>query len=379
MIYFDNAATSFPKPKEVIEAVNNCLTENFANPGRSGHWPALRASRAVYGAREKIAEFFCVDDPLRIIFTSGTTESLNLAIKGSLKKGDHVITSSMEHNSVLRPISRLKEEGVEATIIECSVDGFADVSDFEGAIKANTKMVVCTHASNVTGTIMPVREIGGMCRKHGILFTVDAAQSAGFSDIDAEDMNIDLLAVPGHKGIMGIQGTGILYIGSRADVVQLTEGGTGSNSEQIVQPTVLPDRYESGTLNLPGIVSFGAGISVINDIGLDRIREHKQNLTSLFLEGVKNIKGAVVYGHDRPAAPVVSVNLDNIGSSEFAYKLDEEFGICTRAGLHCAPLAHRTIGTTDKATVRFSFGYHNTKEEIAKSLDAIYKISAGRY
>jgi len=377
MIYLDNAATSFQKPKQVIEAVNDCLINYCANPGRSGHKPALWAGRAVYNARESLAEFFNIADPFRVIFTAGATGSLNLAIKGSLKKGDHVITTSMEHNSVLRPLSRIKEDGVEISIVECSKEGLVDIKDIENEIKPNTKMVICTYASNVTGTVMPVKEIGEICRKHGILFLVDAAQSAGIFEIDVQDMDIDLLAVPGHKGLMGMQGMGILYIGERADITQLQEGGTGSNSEQIVQPAIFPDKYESGTLNLPGIVSVDAGISFIKKAGLSELRAHEEALTRIFLEGVKNIKGTVVYGHSSSAASaaVIALNLANVSSSELASILDEEFNICTRAGLHCAPLAHKTIGTLESAAVRFSFGFFNTEAEVRSSIDAIYKIS----
>ena len=375
MIYFDNAATSFPKPTKVIEAVSGCLTNYCANPGRSGHKPALAASRAVYRAREEIAGFFNIEDPLRVIFTSGATESLNLALKGALRKGDNVLATSMEHNSVLRPLSRLKEDGVEISIIECSKEGLADIKDIDNGIRPNTKMVVCTHASNVTGTVMPIKEIGEVCRKHGVLLLVDAAQTAGVLDIDVKDMNIDLLAAPGHKSLMGMQGIGVLYISERAVITQLKEGGTGSSSKKTVQPDVIPDKYESGTLNLPGIVSVSAGLSFIKEIGLSSLRAHEENLTRMFLECVRSIKGVTVYGHNGPATATVALNLDSIGSSELAYILDEEFGICTRAGLHCAPLAHMTLGTLETAAVRFSFGFFNTGDEIMKSIDAIYKIS----
>jgi len=375
MIYFDNAATTLTKPKAVIEAVNNCLMNYCANPGRSAHKPALEAARAVYEARESIAGIFSIKDPLRAIFTSGATHSLNLAIKGSLKKGDHVITTSMEHNSVIRPLSRLKEEGVEVSIVDCPCNGVVDIREIENGIKPNTKMVVCLHASNVTGTIIPVEEIGRICRKNGILFLVDASQSAGVLDIDVNEMNIDLLAVPGHKGLMGIQGTGLLYIGERADVTQLFEGGTGSSSGQTVQPPVFPDKYESGTLNLPGIVALGAGVSFINSIGLSVIREHVNYLTQIFLDGLKKIGGITVYGQDKPSTAVVALNLAGISSSELAFILDGEYSICTRAGLHCAPLAHKTIGTLESAAVRFSFGWFNTEDEVKECIDAIREIS----
>ena len=375
MIYFDNAATAFQKPKTVIKAVESCLSNFCANPGRSAHKPALDAARFVYETRAIIANFFGIKDPLRVIFTSGATESLNLAIKGSLLKGDHVITTSMEHNSVLRPLSRMKEDGVDFTIIECSCTGLVDTREIEKAIKPNTKMVICTHASNVTGTIMPVKEIGAICKKHGKLFLVDAAQTAGVYDIDVEDMNIDMLAVPGHKYLMGLQGIGFLYVGERADPTQLKEGGTGSQTASITQPDTIPDKYESGTLNLPGIVSIRAGIEFIEDIGPANIQSHEMTLTKTFLDGARSVKGATVYGHNSPSSATVAMNVTNVSSSELASILDKEYSICTRAGLHCAPLAHKTIGTSEKAAVRFSFGYFNTEEEVVKSIEALNEIS----
>ena len=375
MIYFDNAASSLQKPKAVIEAVNDCLINYCANPGRSGHKAALSAGHTVYDTRVKIARFFGISDPLRVIFTSGATHSLNLAIKGSLKKGDHVITTTMEHNSVYRPLSRLKEDGVEITILDCTSGGFVDITDIKAAVKSNTKMVICTHVSNVTGIIMPVKKIGDLCRKHGLIFLVDASQSAGVLDIDVTGMNIDLLAVPGHKGLMGMQGIGVLYIGERAEVTELMEGGTGSGSEFITQPKIIPDRYESGTLNLPGIVSLSAGVSFIDSVGLQKIYEHEKILVDLFLEGLKKIPAIIIYGHTSASTAVVSLNLDGYSSSELAFILDDEYGICTRAGLHCAPLAHKSLGTLESAAVRFSFGYYNTEDEVKTCINALNSIS----
>jgi cysteine desulfurase family protein len=375
MIYLDNATTSFQKPREVAEAVNDCVVNYCASPGRGGHKPALAAARAVYSAREAAAGFFNIDDPLRVIFTSGATESLNLAIKGTLKSGDHVVTTSMEHNSVLRPLSALKEKGVDVTIVPCRKDGLLDVKDIENSVKANTKMVICAQVSNLTGAVMPIDEIGGICKKHGILFLVDAAQSAGVFGVDVRKSHIDLLAIPGHKGIMGLPGAGMLYIGKSAEVTQLKEGGTGSGSEEIVQPDIIPDKYESGTMNLPGIVSVSAGLEFINKTGIEAIREHEKTLADAFLEGVRNMSGVTVYGHTDESAAIIALNLDGVDPSELAFTLDNEFGICARAGLHCAPYAHKTIGTQESGAVRFSIGYFNTKDEILKTVDAIYGIS----
>ena len=377
MIYLDNAATTLHKPEKVIEAVNDCLLNYCANPGRGGHKPSLTAGRAVLSAREEVAGFFNIGDPFRVIFTSGATESLNLAIKGLLKNGGHVITTSMEHNSVMRPISALGEHGVTVSIVDCAKDGSLDMRNIEAQINPDTKLIACTHASNLTGAVMPVKEIGEICKKNGLIFLVDAAQSAGILDIDVADMNIDLLAVPGHKGLMGMPGSGLLYISERADVEQLMEGGTGSSSDSIVQPLMLPDRYESGTLNLPGIVSISAGLQFIKAVGIENIRRRGQELARLFVEGLGSIKGASVYSSGGDAAPVVAFNIGNVSSSEVAYMLDDEFDIYTRAGLHCAPYAHKTVGTLESGAVRASFGFFNTAGEIETVVDTICKIAAG--
>ncbi len=377
-IYLDNAATTFPKPPQVLAAVNDCISNYCANPGRSGHKLALRCGREVYNTREMIAGFFNIEEPLRVIFTSNATEALNLALKGSLCAGDHVVTTTMEHNSVLRPLSSLQALGVEHTIVECSKTGVLDLNKLEAAILPNTKMLAVTHCSNLIGSLNPAEKIGQICRRHNLLFLLDAAQSAGIYDIDVAKMNIDLLAAPGHKGLFGLQGTGFLYVSPRCDLREIKQGGTGSRSEQTVQPQLFPDRYESGTLNLPGIVSLGTGIKFINSIGIKEIREHEQRLGEVFLEKILNIDGLCVYGEHslERRAPVFAVNLQTLGSSELAAVLDDEYEICTRGGLHCAPLAHTTIGTLELGAVRFSLGYFNTKAEIdkaARALEQIYK------
>ncbi|MDD2221774.1 MAG: aminotransferase class V-fold PLP-dependent enzyme [Clostridia bacterium] len=377
-IYLDNAATTFPKPPQVLAAVNDCISNYCANPGRSGHKLALRCGREVYNTREMIAGFFNIEEPLRVIFTSNATEALNLALKGSLCAGDHVVTTTMEHNSVLRPLSSLQALGVEHTIVECSKTGVLDLNKLEAAILPNTKMLAVTHCSNLIGSLNPAEKIGQICRRHNLLFLLDAAQSAGIYGIDVAKMNIDLLAAPGHKGLFGLQGTGFLYVSPRCDLREIKQGGTGSRSEQTVQPQLFPDRYESGTLNLPGIVSLGTGIKFINSIGIKEIREHEQHLGEVFLEKILNIDGLCVYGEHslERRAPVFAVNLQTLGSSELAAVLDDEYEICTRGGLHCAPLAHTTIGTLELGAVRFSLGYFNTKAEIdkaAKALEQIYK------
>ncbi|HDR5039328.1 TPA: aminotransferase class V-fold PLP-dependent enzyme [Bacillus anthracis] len=376
MIYLDNAATSYPKPEEVYEAVLHHMKHAGANPGRSGHQLALEAGRGIFGTRELIASLFNIDNPMQIIFTSNATEALNLALKGVLKKGDHVITSSMEHNSVLRPIKALEDIGVENTIIKCDSDGSLSPEDIKHAIKNNTKMVVLTNASNVTGTIMPIKEVGKITKEAGILFLVDGAQTAGIYDIDVKQMNIDLLALPGHKGLMGPQGTGILYIMEGIDVMHFKEGGTGSKSEELTQPEMLPDRYESGTPNAPGIVGLGAGIEFILKESLDKIRNHEKQLTHYFIEELKKIEMVKIYGPKdaEKQGAVISINIGDEDSSEIAFILDKVFNIAVRSGLHCAPMAHKTIGSFEQGTVRFSIGYFNTKEDIDKAIEAIKNI-----
>ena len=290
MIYFDNAATSFPKPNPVYDAVLDVMKNYGANPGRSGHKLALKLGREIYNTRELVAKFFNIENPMDVVFTSNCTESLNIGLKGLLKDGDHVITTSMEHNSVLRPIKELEKRGVENTIVEADLTGVVSVEDIEKAIRPNTRLIVTTHISNLTGSIQPIEEIGLLAKKKGIYYMVDAAQSAGVYPIDVERMKIDILALPGHKSLFGPQGTGVLYIANGIDLDSFIQGGTGSTSNELVQPDIRPDKYESGTPNGPGIVALGKGIEFINEIGMDRIRSHEEELTRHFLEEIKNIK-----------------------------------------------------------------------------------------
>lgn len=377
MIYLDNAATSFPKPEAVYRAAERCMRTFAANPGRSGHKLALQAGREIYLTREAAAELFHVSDPFRMIFTANATESLNLALKGILQPGDHVITSSMEHNSVLRPLSALKEHGITVTIVPCTRQGSLEPEAVQAAIQSNTRLIAVTHASNVTGTIMPVKEIMGMARDRQILLLLDASQTAGILDIDLEECPVDLFAAPGHKGLLGPQGTGLLYIREGLALKPMKEGGTGSRSEELTQPELIPDRYESGTLNTPGIVGLGAGIQYVK-FHRAQIQERETQLTRFFLEELKKVKDVILYGADDVSAPrigVVSLNIGDLDSCEAACRLDQEFDICTRPGLHCAPLAHRTIGTLDRGTVRFSIGFETTEAEMIKTLDAIRQIA----
>jgi cysteine desulfurase family protein len=380
MIYLDNAATSFPKPQRVIDAVVDCLKTKGANPGRGAHQIAMAASRVIFEAREALAGLFNVDDSSNIIFTLNATDSLNLGIKGLLKPGDHAITTSMEHNSVSRPLNVLSQKGVLVTKIHCDAQGHINLKDVENAINAKTKLIITTHASNVTGTLMPLAEITEIAHKKGILYMVDAAQTAGAFSLDVQKLGIDILACSGHKALLGPQGTGVLYIGPHVELEEIRQGGTGGYSEDPLQPRTRPDQYESGTPNTPGIAGLGAAVKFIEKIGVVNIREKEDKLTRHLLEGLKAIKGVNLHGptEDEPRAPVISFNIDGAGCHEVAFALDKAFKIASRSGLHCAPDAHRTIGTLEEGTVRLSIGYFNTEEEIDMTLEAINHI-AGEY
>lgn len=380
IIYLDNAATSFPKPPQVVEAIVHFLTKVGANAGRSGHRLSVEAGRIVYETREALAELFHITDPHRIVFGHNATEMINLVLKGFLRPGDHVVTSSMEHNSVMRPLRALEREGVEVSVVPCSQEGLIDPVDMEKALRPNTRLIVLNHASNVTGTILPVREAGQIARQHGIFLLVDAAQTAGVYPIDPETDGIDFLAFTGHKGLFGPAGTGGLYIGPRVpleDLRPLKRGGTGSRSELEEQPDFLPDKYESGTQNLPGLAGLGAGVRFILEKGVEEIRRHELELTALLLEGLSSIRRVKLYG---PAdlslrVGIVSFNIEGMEPSDVALALDEEFGIMCRPGLHCAPSAHKTIGTFPRGTVRFSVGFFNTREEIERAIEAVEKLA----
>jgi cysteine desulfurase family protein len=377
MYYFDNGATTFPKPQEVYDEIYRAMTEYGANPGRSGHDLALRASRGIYETREDLAKLFSVKNPMNIVFTYNCTESLNIGIKGLLKPGDHVITTSMEHNSVLRPIKHLESIGVENTIVRCQRDGQIDPNEIKKAIRKNTRLIVTTHVSNLTGTIMPVKDIGSLAREHGIPYLLDAAQSAGVYQINVEELGVDMLAFPGHKGLLGPQGTGGLYIREGLKVEQFIQGGTGSASYSLNQPEEMPDKFESGTPNAPGIIGLGKGIQYINRRGMDNIRHHEEDLTRYFIEEAARIDGIKLYGPldaSRQGA-VVALNIRDLDSSEISFVLNEEFGIYVRPGLHCAPLAHETIGTMEQGAVRFSFGPFNVLEELEYAINALHRIS----
>ena len=381
MIYFDNAATSFPKPQEVSAAIINYMNNIGASPGRSGHRLSIEAGRILYQCRENIAELFHVEDPLRIVFTSNATEAINLAVKGFLHSGDQVITSSIEHNSVMRPLRELEKNGVQIKAIPCSADGSLNPEDIEKAINKNTTLIVLNHASNVTGTLLPIGEVGRIARKNNILFLVDAAQTAGAYPIDMEKDNIDLLAFTGHKSLFGPTGTGGLVIGKDVDIHKITPlktGGTGSRSESENHPDFLPDLYESGTPNIAGIAGLHAGVSYILKKGVKDIHQYELHLCKKLIFGLKQISGVTIYGKDDSGerSSVVSFTIIGQSPSDIGFKLDEKYSIMCRVGLHCAPSAHKTIGTFPVGTVRFSIGLFNTVDDVKQAIYAVRKIAS---
>jgi cysteine desulfurase family protein len=382
-IYFDNAATSWPKPPVVMEAMARFNDAVGGNPGRSGHRLSIEAARVVFEARGLVARIVGAPDPLSIIFTKNATEALNCVLFGLLKPGDHVVTSGIEHNSVMRPLRFLEGQGVGLSIVPCSATGELDPADAARSMKKNTRVVVATHASNVTGTLLPMKELADIAHRHDAVFVADASQTAGCVPIDVVSAGIDVLCFTGHKSLLGPQGTGGFYVrkGTGERIAALMRGGTGSASESEEQPDFLPDRFESGTPNTIGIAGLAAGVRFVLDEGVGRIREREIGLTRQFLEGMHSMPGAVVYGPPEAAlrTAVVSFNMEGISPSELAYELDEGFAVLCRPGLHCAPAAHRTIGTFPQGAVRFSFGFYTTAEEVRAGLEAVAQVSAAHY
>lgn len=380
MIYLDNAATTWPKPPQVKEAMNRFMEEVGANPGRSGHLLSIESARIIYEGREALSVLFHVKDSSRIVFTLNATESINLALKGLLKPGDHVITSSMEHNSVMRPLRDLEKKGIELSIVPCFKDGTLDPREVEKKIQATTRMIVLNHASNVTGTLLPIKEVGMIARKYNLLFLVDAAQTAGAYPTNVEKDGIDLLAFTGHKSLYGPQGTGGLVIGERIDekqMIPLKQGGTGSRSEFEEQPDFLPDRFESGTPNGVGIAGLLAGVQFVLEKSVEQIRQNEMSLAKKLIEGFKKIPQVQLYGpenlNDRIAT--ISFNFSRLSPSNGAFRLEKEFGILCRPGLHCAPSAHHTLGTFPEGTIRFGLGAFNTEAEVEIAIRAVSLIS----
>ena len=378
MIYLDNAATSWPKPEIVYKTMDEFLRTKGGNPGRGSHSMALAARQTVDETRMLVARFINAPEINRVIFTLNCTDALNLGLKGLLKPGDHVVTSCIGHNSLVRPLRKLESLGVKVTWVPPSPDsGILSPRDIEAAITKDTKLVVVTHASNVTGVIQSIEEYGAVTRRRNLIFMVDAAQTAGKYPIDVQASNIDLLAFSGHKGLFGPPGTGALYIGNRVNLDSLREGGTGSYSEEEEQPVILPDRHESGTQNSVGISGLGAGLKYIRNEGLEKIRTREQSLTDTLIEGLSKIPGIVLYiSKDRlKQAPVISFNIKGFTPGDVGTILDQTFDIKVRTGLHCAPMMHKTIGTFPLGTIRLSPGYFNSLEEIEMTIKAIDRIS----
>jgi cysteine desulfurase family protein len=378
MPYFDNAATTFPKPEAVYQAMDTFLRASAGNPGRGVHRMALAAHEVIDETRELLAGLFGASDPARVVFAANTTDALNTAIHGlGLQPGDHVITSSMEHNSVVRPLVALAQRGVDVTRVPCEKDGTLDPARVFAAMGPATRLVALTHASNVTGTILPIAEIGEGVRERGALFLVDAAQTAGVLPIDVQAMHIDLLAFPGHKELLGPPGTGGLIVGERARLTPMRQGGTGTRSQEEEQPNGFPEGFETGTLNSVGVAGLGAGVRFVIDTGLEQIRAHQKAVVGRLAEGLAAVPGLTLYG-PRDAerqVGVVSVNLDGWEPTDLGVALDQDFDIAVRTGLHCAPLAHRTIGTFPTGTVRLSPGYFTTLDDVDWVISALVLLA----
>jgi cysteine desulfurase/selenocysteine lyase len=380
MIYLDNAATSWPKPLEVLKAMADAMECAGGNPGRSGHRSSIAAARVIYDCREKVTEHFNASDPLRVVFTANATQAINLVLRGLLKPGDNVVTTAMEHNAVMRPLRFLEKQGIKIKIAPCASDGSLDVQQMAGLINSSIRLVVILHASNVCGTILPVEEVISIAHQYRVPVLVDCSQSAGVIPIDSQKWAVDFVAFTGHKELLGPTGTGGLIISPGFDtgsLVPLTFGGTGSRSESQEQPEELPDKYESGTLNLIGLAGFSAGLHWIKRKGIDAIRDHAKTLTTALISGLSVIPGVKVFGTHEPdnSIAVVSFTIAGKKVSEVGFRLDEEYGILSRVGLHCAPAAHRTIGSFPEGTVRLSPGIFNTMEEIDQTLQAIRKVA----
>ena len=376
MIYLDNAATTRVKPKEVVEAVAEALT-TLGNAERGTHSASLGASRTVFSTRMKLAKFFNAEGPSNIVFTMNATESLNIAIKGILEKGDAVITTCLEHNSVLRPLYQLRDEGVELSFVSADKLGRPNYEEFENLIKPNTKAIISTAGSNLTGNLVDIRRVGEIAKKHGLIFVVDASQVAGVFPIDVKALNIDILCFTGHKGLLGPQGTGGLYVRDGVEVKPYLSGGTGVQTYNEHQPAEMPTRLEAGTLNGHGLAGLDAAIDYINEFGMQAIHDKEMSLMWRFYNGVKEIEGVKIYGDFdvKDRCPIVSINLSDYESGAVSDELANRFEIATRPGGHCAPLMHKALGTVDQGAVRFSFSHFNTEEEVDTAINAVRTLA----
>ena len=376
MIYFDNAATSLHKPETVIKAVTEAMT-SLGNASRGAHSAALGSNRMVYETRELLAELFHIDDPSRIAFTMNATESLNIAIAGIFRPEDHVITTVLEHNSVLRPLYRMEESGTEVSFLQADKKGNISYEELENAIRPNTRAVICTHASNLTGNVLDLEKIGEICEKHRLLFLVDASQTAGIIPIDVQKMKISVLCFAGHKGLLGPQGTGGIYVAPDINIRPLIVGGSGVQSYLKTQPDEMPARLEAGTLNAHGIAGLHAALSYIIEKGVEQIYQEEHEKTDYFYRMIKNIPDIHIYGDPEAElhAPIIALNIGDYDSAQVADELMEAYGIATRAGAHCAPLMHQALGTQKQGAVRFSFSQFNTREELDAGIQALRELA----
>lgn len=383
-IYLDNASTTFPKPKEVAEAVYHYMTQVGSNVSRGGYDSAYRTEELVYETRQNLTDLFNAPDCKNVIFTKNITESLNIILKGFLHLGDHVLVSSMEHNAVMRPLVQLRQKNISFTRVPCSHNGTLDVNDLAKYLQPNTRLVVMTHASNVCGTVLPIEKVGHFCQEHHLKFVVDTAQTAGVWPIDMQKMHIDALAFTGHKGLLGPQGIGgfILHEDMIEKIEPLISGGTGSISHMEEIPHFMPDRFEAGTMNLPGIIGLNAGLNWLKQTTCSAVKQHELMLTQYFLDGIASLNNENILIAGRrdisQRTGVVSIQVKNREIAQLAYELDDKFGIMTRVGLHCAPSAHKTLGTYPQGTIRFSFGWWNTREDIEAAVNALEILTKER-
>lgn len=379
MIYFDNGATTFPKPISVRRSINEAMLDYGANPGRSGHKMSVKSSEIMFSCRENAAKLFGSENPENVIFTLNCTSALNTVIKGILKPRDHAVISSFEHNAVVRPLEALKKNKIEYSVAKCvPYDDEQTIENFRNEFRPNTKLVICTHASNVFGIKFPVERIGALCRLNGILFCVDAAQSAGTVDINLSDSSIDFLCTAGHKGLYGPMGTGLLIINSETTPDSLIQGGTGSDSANLNQPEILPDKYESGTPNLPGIAGLNAGIKFVLNRKPNEIYNSELNLAKMLYERLEKTENVILYTQipeKKHSVPVISFNINGAESETVAKILNDNYNIAVRAGLHCAPLAHRSLGTQDTGTVRAVVSAFTSKNDVIYFANAVSRIS----
>ena len=376
MIYMDNAATTMHKPQEVIDAVISAMG-SMGNAGRGASEAALSASRIIYDTRDRLAKLFHAEDARQIAFTANSTESLNIAIKGILEPGDHVITTVLEHNSVLRPLYEMEKRGVELSIVGCDEKGMPDLAQMEQAVKENTKMIICTNGSNLTGNYIDVSVIGDIAHRHGVLFAVDASQTAGVFPIDVQKMQIDILCFTGHKGLLGPQGTGGIYVKEGVKLKPLKTGGSGIQTYSKEHPVQMPTALEAGTLNGHGIAGLHAALGYLEKEGIDNIRKKENELMWRFYNGVKDVPGVKVYGDysQKERCAIVTLNIGDYDSSEVSDELLMEYDISTRSGGHCAPLMHEALGTVEQGAVRFSFSHYNTEEEVDTAIRAIHELA----